>query len=86
MGGGGSLTLPGGAAGLAFIHTKYSSDRDKSRPDIELVMGAGSLAGETIGVLRSLLGKSNYCNDVNRLPLIITIPFVQFIPCVRTCI
>lgn len=57
MSGRGPLTLPGGAAGLAFLHTNFSHDRDKSRPDIELVMGAGSLAGDALGILRSLLGK-----------------------------
>lgn len=56
MTGQGPLTLPGGAAGLAFLRTKYSHDLDKSRPDIELVMGAGSLAGDALGILRSLLG------------------------------
>lgn len=57
MSGRGPLTLPGGAAGLAFLHTKFSHDLDKTRPDIELVMGAGSLAGDAVGILRSLLGK-----------------------------
>lgn len=57
MSGRGPLTLPGGAAGLAFVHTKHSRDVDTSRPDIELVMGAGSLAGDAIGILRSLLGQ-----------------------------
>nr|XP_021182555.2 glucose dehydrogenase [FAD, quinone] [Helicoverpa armigera] len=56
MSGQGPLTLPGGAAGLAFVHTKFSRDQDFTRPDIELVMGAGSLAGDAVGILRSLLG------------------------------
>ncbi|CAH0699161.1 unnamed protein product [Spodoptera exigua] len=56
MQGRGPLTLPGGATGLAFVHTKYSYDVDQTRPDIELVMGAGSLAGDAMGILRSLLG------------------------------
>lgn len=53
----GPLTIPGGAAGLAFFRTKISDDDAKSRPDMELVMGAGSLAGDFLGILRSLLGK-----------------------------
>lgn len=56
LGGAGPLTLPGGAAGLAFIKTNFSTDYAINRPDIELVMGAGSLAGDLFGVLRSLLG------------------------------
>ncbi|CAH1643572.1 unnamed protein product [Spodoptera littoralis] len=56
MQGRGPLTLPGGATGLAFVHTKHSYDVDQTRPDIELVMGAGSLAGDAMGILRSLLG------------------------------
>ncbi|XP_028035843.1 glucose dehydrogenase [FAD, quinone]-like [Bombyx mandarina] len=56
MTGKGPLTLPGGAAGLAFIRTNVSNDSVASRPDMELVMGAGSLAGDFIGILRSLLG------------------------------
>lgn len=57
MSGQGPLTMPGGATGLAFVRTKFSQDLDETRPDIELVMGAGSLAGDRIGILRSLLGK-----------------------------
>ncbi|XP_059047439.1 glucose dehydrogenase [FAD, quinone]-like [Achroia grisella] len=57
MAGRGPLTLPGGAAGLAFARTKYAyDDPAETRPDIELVMGAGSLAGDLLGILRSLLG------------------------------
>ncbi|XP_037300613.1 glucose dehydrogenase [FAD, quinone] isoform X2 [Manduca sexta] len=52
----GPLTLPGGAAGLAFVRTKITEDPDESRPDMEIVMGAGSLAGDMLGILRSLLG------------------------------
>ncbi|KOB70328.1 Uncharacterized protein OBRU01_15966 [Operophtera brumata] len=56
MAGRGPLTLPGGSTGLAFIRTKVSNDLSTTRPDIELVMGAGSLAGDLLGILRSLLG------------------------------
>lgn len=58
LAGGGPLTLPGGAAGLAFSRTRFASrDHSATRPDIELVMGAGSLAGDMLGILRTLLGK-----------------------------
>lgn len=60
MAGRGPLTLPGGSTGLAFIRTKVSDDYSVTRPDIELVMGAGSLAGDQLGILRSLLGKVAY--------------------------
>ncbi|XP_028170515.1 glucose dehydrogenase [FAD, quinone]-like [Ostrinia furnacalis] len=57
LAGGGPLTLPGGAAGLAFLRTRYASqDHSPTRPDIELVMGGGSLAGDLLGILRGLLG------------------------------
>lgn len=57
LAGRGPLTLPGGAAGLAFTRTSLAaSDPAQGRPDIELVMGAGSLAGDLMGILRSLLG------------------------------
>ncbi|XP_072936242.1 glucose dehydrogenase [FAD, quinone]-like [Epargyreus clarus] len=56
LAGTGPLTLPGGAAGLAFMRTKYSTDLAEGRPDMELVMGAGSLAGDFLGILRTLLG------------------------------
>ncbi|KAI5642505.1 GMC oxidoreductase domain-containing protein [Phthorimaea operculella] len=57
----GPLTLPGGAAGLAFTRTRFANDdHAATRPDIELVMGAGSLAGDFLGILRSLLGKIPY--------------------------
>ncbi|CAH2210384.1 jg28008, partial [Pararge aegeria aegeria] len=55
MTGQGPLTIPGGAAGLAFTQTKYAQDLAKGRPDIELVMGAGSLAGDLLGIIRSML-------------------------------
>lgn len=57
LAGRGPLTLPGGATGLAFTRTKFAyDDPAETRPDIELVMGAGSLAGDFFGMLRSLLG------------------------------
>lgn len=56
LAGQGPLTIPGGAAGLAFSQTQYASDLSEGRPDLELVMGAGSLAGDFLGIIRSLLG------------------------------
>ncbi|XP_041974727.1 glucose dehydrogenase [FAD, quinone]-like [Aricia agestis] len=56
LAGRGPLTLPGGAAGLAFAQTKLANDSSTGRPDIELVLGAGSLAGDFLGILRSMLG------------------------------
>lgn len=53
----GPLTIPGGAVGLAFTQTKYGRDLVEGRPDMELVMGAGSLAGDLLGILRSMLGR-----------------------------
>ncbi|CAK1599636.1 unnamed protein product [Parnassius mnemosyne] len=52
----GPLTVPGGATGIAFSQTSIATDLSHGRPDIELVMGAGSLAGDLLGILRSLLG------------------------------
>lgn len=66
MAGKGPLTLPGGAAGMGFTRTRFSEDHAVDRPDIELVMGAGSLAGDMLGVLRGLLGTYDfvvYCHD-----------------------
>nr|XP_026484397.1 glucose dehydrogenase [FAD, quinone]-like [Vanessa tameamea]XP_026484398.1 glucose dehydrogenase [FAD, quinone]-like [Vanessa tameamea]XP_026484399.1 glucose dehydrogenase [FAD, quinone]-like [Vanessa tameamea] len=56
MVGQGPLTIPGGASGLAFTQTKYGQDLGEGRPDMELVMGAGSLAGDLLGIIRSMLG------------------------------
>ncbi|XP_014357823.2 glucose dehydrogenase [FAD, quinone] [Papilio machaon] len=56
LAGRGPLTIPGGATGLAFARTSYAADLSEGRPDMELVMGAGSLAGDLLGILRSLLG------------------------------
>ncbi|XP_039745039.1 glucose dehydrogenase [FAD, quinone]-like [Pararge aegeria] len=71
MTGQGPLTIPGGAAGLAFTQTKYALDLAKGRPDIELVMGAGSLAGDLLGIIRSMLGVTdNWYREVyGSLPL-----------------
>uniref|UniRef100_A0A336K688 CSON015437 protein n=1 Tax=Culicoides sonorensis TaxID=179676 RepID=A0A336K688_CULSO len=51
----GPLTLPGGGEGIAFIKTNFSF-LPPEVPDIELVMGPGSLNGDTYGALRKLLG------------------------------
>ncbi|XP_018580306.1 glucose dehydrogenase [FAD, quinone]-like isoform X2 [Anoplophora glabripennis] len=51
----GPYTIPGGAEALAFIKTKYSTSSD-DYPDIELVLGAGALTGDTFGSFRGLLG------------------------------
>ncbi|XP_063697755.1 glucose dehydrogenase [FAD, quinone]-like [Culicoides brevitarsis] len=51
----GPLTLPGGAEGLAFVKTNVSY-LPANVPDIELVMGPGSLNGDKHGSLRRLLG------------------------------
>ncbi|VVC91828.1 unnamed protein product [Leptidea sinapis] len=71
LAGHGPLTIPGGAAGLAFSHTKYSNDLSDSRPDIEIVMGAGSLAGDFLGIIRSLLGVTDefYLKVYGSLPI-----------------
>lgn len=66
MTGQGPLTVPGGASGLAFTQTKYGKDLAEGRPDIELVMGAGSLAGDLFGIIRSMLGK--FCLLTHYLP------------------
>lgn len=68
LAGRGPLTLPGGATGLAFSRTKFAYDDPVlTRPDIELVMGAGSLAGDLFGMLRSLLG--NFLFVPTKIPL-----------------
>lgn len=51
----GPYTIPGGAEALAFVKTKYSK-YDGDYPDMELVLGAGALNGDTFGSFRSLLG------------------------------
>ncbi|CAG9575678.1 unnamed protein product [Danaus chrysippus] len=68
--GGGPLTIPGGATGLAFIQTDYAKDMS-GRPDIEMVMGAGSLAGDLLGIIRSMLGVTDewYREVYGSLPL-----------------
>lgn len=57
----GPLTLPGGAEGVAFVNTRISNDvfddyLDPDVPDIELVLGAGALCGDTFGTLRRSFG------------------------------
>ncbi|XP_022115817.1 glucose dehydrogenase [FAD, quinone] [Pieris rapae] len=71
LAGQGPLTIPGGAAGLAFTRTQYANDLTEGRPDLELVMGAGSLAGDFLGILRSLLGVTDdfYWRVYGNLPL-----------------
>ncbi|KAM3966685.1 glucose dehydrogenase [FAD, quinone] [Aphomia sociella] len=72
LAGQGHLTLPGGAAGLGFARTKYSyDDPAETRPDVELIMGAGSLAGDLFGVLRSMLGITDewYLKVYGKMPL-----------------
>ncbi|XP_023939067.2 glucose dehydrogenase [FAD, quinone] [Bicyclus anynana] len=71
MMGDGPLTIPGGAAGLAFTQTEFARDLAPGRPDIELVMGAGSLAGDLLGIIRSMLGiTDNWYREVyGSLPL-----------------
>ncbi|KAL4706885.1 hypothetical protein ACJJTC_010119 [Scirpophaga incertulas] len=72
MAGRGPLTLPGGAVGLAFARSSLASDdHSATRPDIELVMGGGSLAGDLLGILRSLLGVTDqwYWKVYGSLPL-----------------
>ncbi|CAH0405863.1 unnamed protein product [Chilo suppressalis] len=72
LAGRGPLTLPGGAAGLAFTRSPYAmDDHSPTRPDIELVMGGGSLAGDLLGILRSLLGVTDqwYYRMYSSLPM-----------------
>ncbi|XP_063393236.1 glucose dehydrogenase [FAD, quinone]-like [Cydia fagiglandana] len=71
LAGTGPLTLPGGAAGLAFTRTRFSEDHAATRPDIEVVMGAGSLAGDMLGVLRGLLGVTDewFWKTYGRMPV-----------------
>ncbi|CAK1548338.1 unnamed protein product [Leptosia nina] len=72
LAGQGPLTIPGGAAGLAFARTQYANDLSEGRPDVELVMGAGSLAGDFLGIIRSLLGVTDqfYRKVYGSLPLL----------------
>ncbi|KAJ8913758.1 hypothetical protein NQ315_002438 [Exocentrus adspersus] len=51
----GPYTIPGGAEALAFVKTKYANTND-DYPDMELVLGAGALNGDTFGSFRGLLG------------------------------
>ncbi|XP_018333880.1 glucose dehydrogenase [FAD, quinone]-like [Agrilus planipennis] len=55
----GPFVIPGGAEALAFLKTKYSINKTDDYPDIELVLGAGGLNGDTYGSLRNLLGIPN---------------------------
>ncbi|KAH8293794.1 hypothetical protein KR054_004451 [Drosophila jambulina] len=51
----GPYTIPGGAEAFAFVRTPSSSFA-KDYPDMELVLGAGSLSGDRFGTMRNLLG------------------------------
>ncbi|KAH8295022.1 hypothetical protein KR018_005943 [Drosophila ironensis] len=51
----GPYTIPGGAEAFAFVRTP-SSTFAKDYPDMELVLGAGSLSGDRFGTMRNLLG------------------------------
>jgi choline dehydrogenase-like flavoprotein len=56
----GPLTLPGGAEGIAFIQTKYSTgsrpeEPEDGWPDVEIVFGPGALSGSA-GSMRRMLG------------------------------
>ncbi|XP_022209537.2 glucose dehydrogenase [FAD, quinone] [Drosophila obscura] len=51
----GPYTIPGGAEAFAFVRTP-SSSHAKDYPDMELVLGAGSLSGDRFGTMRNLLG------------------------------
>ncbi|KAJ6636113.1 Glucose dehydrogenase [FAD, quinone] [Pseudolycoriella hygida] len=51
----GPYTIPGGAEGLAFVKTSNSTFA-ADYPDIEIVLGAGGLSGDTSGTLRNILG------------------------------
>lgn len=52
----GPYTIPGGSEGMAFVKTKYDRDPYDGYPDMEIVMGAGGLNGDTHGSIRRLLG------------------------------
>lgn len=61
----GPFTSPGGAEAMALMASKF--EKDKTRPDIELVMGPGALTGDSGGSLKSLLGLSDeFYNKVYR--------------------
>ncbi|XP_055907264.1 glucose dehydrogenase [FAD, quinone] [Eupeodes corollae] len=51
----GPYTIPGGAEAFAFVRTEHSTF-DNDYPDMEIVLGAGSLGGDTMGAMRDLLG------------------------------
>lgn len=54
LNGKGPYTLPGGTEALAFLQTKFA--KTKNYPDIELVLGAGALNGDTLRSMSNLLG------------------------------
>lgn len=61
--GNGPLTMPGGAESVAFITSKFNQRYDQ--PDLELVMGPGSLVGDTGGSLRKMFSlREDIFNEV----------------------
>ncbi|XP_055847607.1 glucose dehydrogenase [FAD, quinone] isoform X2 [Episyrphus balteatus] len=58
----GPYTIPGGAEAFAFVRTE-SSNYDDDYPDMEIVLGAGSLSGDTMGTMRDLLGITDQFYD-----------------------
>lgn len=56
LNGRGPYTIPGGALAMAFVKSKFASRLDDDYPDIELVLGAGGMNGDTFGSLRHLMG------------------------------
>ncbi|XP_063979780.1 glucose dehydrogenase [FAD, quinone]-like isoform X2 [Diachasmimorpha longicaudata] len=64
----GPFTVPAGAEALAFVNTKINDNYHEkylanstisNEPDIELVFGIGSMAGDASGTLRSIFGLSD---------------------------
>ncbi|KAK0159394.1 hypothetical protein PV328_010273 [Microctonus aethiopoides] len=68
----GPLTVPAGAEALAFVNTRKITESNEinnsnftmnqfenNQPDIELVFGIGSMAGDVSGSLRSIFGLSD---------------------------
>ncbi|XP_065157056.1 glucose dehydrogenase [FAD, quinone]-like [Atheta coriaria] len=54
LNGDGPYSIPGGALGIGFLQSGYNHF-GKDYPDLELVLGAGGLNGDTMGTLRRLL-------------------------------
>lgn len=63
LNGNGPLTMPGGAETIAFVKSKFNHRYDQ--PDLELVMGPGSLVGDTGGSLRRMFSlREDIFNEV----------------------